>query len=64
MELFHAVLVFDMLMIAIIRNLLGKGKPPQYPTHHQQRNRRLHRLQTRMRKRGYSRWKPIQLLPL
>ena len=64
MELFHVVLVFDMLMIAIIRNLLGREKPPQYPTHHQQQNIRLHRLQTRMRKRGYSRWKLIRLLPL
>lgn len=64
MELFHAVLVFDMLMIAIIRNLLGKEKPPQYPTLHQQQNTRLRRLQTRMRKQGYSRWKQTQLLPL
>jgi hypothetical protein len=64
MELFHAVLVFDMPMIVITRNLLGKEKPPQYPTLHQQQNILLHRPQTRMRKRGYNRWKLIQLLPL
>jgi hypothetical protein len=64
MELSHAVPVFDMPMIAIIRNQPGNEKRPQYPTHHQQQNTRLHRLQTRMRKREYSRWKRTQLLPL
>jgi hypothetical protein len=64
MEPSHVALVFDMHMIAIIRNLLGKGKPLQYPTLHQQQNPPLHHLQTRMLKLGYNRLKPIPLLPL
>jgi hypothetical protein len=64
MELSHAVLVFDMLMIVIIRNPLGKERRPQYPTLHQQQTTLLHRLQTRMPRLEYSRWKPILLLPL
>jgi hypothetical protein len=64
MELSHAALVFDMPMIVIIRNLLVKGKPPQYPILHQQQNPLLHHLQTRMLKPEYNRSKPIPLLPL
>lgn len=52
MELFHVALVFAMLMIAIIHNLLEKGKPPQYPILHQQQSTLLRRLQTRMLKPG------------
>jgi hypothetical protein len=64
MELFHAVPVFDMPMIVITHNPLEKGRRPQYPTLRQQRTTLLRRLQTKMPRLGYSRSKPILLLPL
>jgi hypothetical protein len=64
MELSHAVLAFDMLMIVTIRNPLEKERRPQYPTLHRQQTTLLHRLQTKMPRPEYSRLKPILLLPL